>query len=167
MIIKGNEKVISYISEYLKAQNMEELCDYEADPSIKSSIILFKDGTEQEIPCPLRLGKLLDLLQDVKPERHIQLGNATLDIIDNTFLKSDGSTTPLTEKEVEILRYLHTQKGQKIPRNDLLRTIWNYAEDVETHTIETHIYRLRQKIETDPSKPEILMTDSEGYFISV
>jgi len=67
----------------------------------------------------------------------------------------------LTEKETDILRYLRTATGI-VPRQTLLGEVWGYGPQVATHTLETHIYRLRKKIETDPQSP-ILLTEDGGY----
>lgn len=67
----------------------------------------------------------------------------------------------LTEKETDILRYLRTASGI-VPRQTLLGEVWGYGPQVATHTLETHIYRLRKKIETDPDTP-ILVTEDGGY----
>ena len=67
----------------------------------------------------------------------------------------------LTEKETDILRYLRTATGI-VPRQTLLGEVWGYGPQVATHTLETHIYRLRKKIETDPDFP-ILLTEDGGY----
>jgi DNA-binding response OmpR family regulator len=67
----------------------------------------------------------------------------------------------LTEKETDILRYLRTATGI-VPRQTLLGEVWGYGPQVATHTLETHIYRLRKKIETDPDAP-ILVTEDGGY----
>lgn len=71
----------------------------------------------------------------------------------------------LTDKERDILLTLHGAGGKAVSRQDLLDAVWAYAPDVETHTLETHIYRLRQKIEKDPAAPEIVITDESGYKI--
>ncbi|MGV8997646.1 MAG: response regulator transcription factor [Parvibaculaceae bacterium] len=69
----------------------------------------------------------------------------------------------LTEKETNILKYL-LQAGQNVVgREELLAEVWGYNSGVTTHTLETHIYRLRQKIEADPSQATILVTDAGGY----
>lgn len=68
----------------------------------------------------------------------------------------------LTEKETNILKFLH-RSGETVPRETLLHEVWGYNPAVTTHTLETHIYRLRQKIETDPSKARLLVTESGGY----
>lgn len=68
----------------------------------------------------------------------------------------------LTEKETNILKFLQ-RSGDTVSREVLLHDVWGYNPSVTTHTLETHIYRLRQKIEKDPAKAEILVTESGGY----
>lgn len=68
----------------------------------------------------------------------------------------------LTEKETNILKFLQ-RSGDTVSREVLLHEVWGYNPLVTTHTLETHIYRLRQKIEKDPAKAEILVTESGGY----
>src|SRR3954470_7874186 len=69
----------------------------------------------------------------------------------------------LTDKEVGILRSLYRAGGKTVPRQILLNEVWGYNSAVTTHTLETHIYRLRQKAEPDPSQPRLLLTESGGY----
>ncbi|HEY4944184.1 MAG TPA: response regulator transcription factor [Rhizomicrobium sp.] len=68
----------------------------------------------------------------------------------------------LTEKETNILKFLY-RSGETVPRETLLHEVWGYNPAVTTHTLETHIYRLRQKIETNPGQARILVTESGGY----
>ncbi len=68
----------------------------------------------------------------------------------------------LTEKEAEILSYLH-RTGETVSRETLLHEVWGYNAAVDTHTLETHIYRLRRKIEQDPADARILISDNGGY----
>ena len=68
----------------------------------------------------------------------------------------------LTEKETNILKFLY-RSGETVPRETLLHEVWGYNPAVTTHTLETHIYRLRQKIETSPGQARILVTESGGY----
>ena len=68
----------------------------------------------------------------------------------------------LTEKETNILKFLH-RSGETVPRETLLHEVWGYNPAVTTHTLETHIYRLRQKIESDPGRAQLLVTESGGY----
>ena len=69
----------------------------------------------------------------------------------------------LTEKETNILKFLYRAGGRTVERDTLLREVWGYNAGVTTHTLETHIYRLRQKIEPDPSNARLLVTESGGY----
>jgi DNA-binding response OmpR family regulator len=69
----------------------------------------------------------------------------------------------LTEKETAILKYLYRSGERTITRDVLLSEVWGYNSGVTTHTLETHIYRLRQKIERDPSQAAILVTEAGGY----
>jgi DNA-binding response OmpR family regulator len=69
----------------------------------------------------------------------------------------------LTEKETAIIKFLYRSGEQIVGRDVLLHDVWGYNAGVTTHTLETHIYRLRQKIERDPSQAEILVTEGGGY----
>ena len=69
----------------------------------------------------------------------------------------------LTEKETAILKYLYRAGDRAIGRDTLLGEVWGYNAGVTTHTLETHVYRLRQKIERDPTRAEILVTEPGGY----
>jgi len=69
----------------------------------------------------------------------------------------------LTEKETAILKYLYRAGDRAIARDTLLGEVWGYNAGVTTHTLETHVYRLRQKIERDPARAEILVTEPGGY----
>ncbi len=74
-----------------------------------------------------------------------------------------GSKLRLTEKETSILRYLYRAGQRVVSRDVLLQEVWGYNAHVTTHTLETHIYRLRQKIEADPSESRLLVTEAGGY----
>jgi DNA-binding response OmpR family regulator len=69
----------------------------------------------------------------------------------------------LTEKEAAILKFLYRAGPRPVPRQVLLNEVWGYADGVTTHTLETHIYRLRQKIEPDPTSARLLLTEAGGY----
>ncbi len=71
--------------------------------------------------------------------------------------------TKLTEKEVAILKYLYKNRQHIVSKNELLQEVWGYAPDVTTHTIETHIYRLRQKVEHDDADAQLIITVDGGY----
>ena len=69
----------------------------------------------------------------------------------------------LTDKETNILKYLYRAGGRVVTREELLTEVWGYNAGVTTHTLETHVYRLRQKIEPEPTGPKLLITDAGGY----
>ncbi|MFZ4530473.1 MAG: response regulator transcription factor [Alsobacter sp.] len=78
-------------------------------------------------------------------------------------VSQQGSKLKLTEKETAILRFLYRAGGKVVTRDILLAEVWGYNSNVTTHTLETHIYRLRQKVERDPSNAQILVTEAGGY----
>jgi len=80
---------------------------------------------------------------------------------------SDDKKIRLTEKETNILKFLHRSTEDVVPRDILLHEVWGYNAGVTTHTLETHIYRLRQKIEPDPGKARLLVTENGGYRLSL
>lgn len=75
----------------------------------------------------------------------------------------DDRKIRLTEKETNILKFLYRAPIPVVPRDTLLQEVWGYNAAVTTHTLETHIYRLRQKIEPDPTNVRLLLTESGGY----
>lgn len=78
-------------------------------------------------------------------------------------VRKDRRRIRLTEKESAILKYLYRASGETVARPELLNEVWGYNATVTTHTLETHIYRLRQKMEYDPTDARILITERGGY----
>ena len=78
-------------------------------------------------------------------------------------ITEDDKKIRLTEKETNILKFLYRSTDGVVQRDVLLHEVWGYNAGVTTHTLETHIYRLRQKIEPDPSNARLLVTESGGY----
>ena len=81
--------------------------------------------------------------------------------------KRNKSITKLTEKEVSIIKYLYKNAGKIVSKNDLMQEVWEYSADVATHTVETHIYRLRQKVEQDNIDNQIIITSEGGYQLNI
>jgi DNA-binding response OmpR family regulator len=80
---------------------------------------------------------------------------------------STRQTVRLTRKEVGILTLLYHAAGGPVSREELLREVWGYHRQAQTHTVETHIYRLRHKIERNPSAPSLILNNTErGYSLS-
>ena len=71
----------------------------------------------------------------------------------------------LTDKEVDILKCLINAGEEPVDKNELLKQVWNYSSDITTHTLETHIYRLRQKLEIDPSIPRLIISKGGSFMI--
>ena len=78
-------------------------------------------------------------------------------------LESENNSIRLTEKENNILKFLYQNLETIVSREILLHEVWGYNSKVTTHTLETHIYRLRQKIEIDPANACLLITETGGY----
>jgi len=91
------------------------------------------------------------------------LGNYTFKPAMKMLIGEDDKKIRLTEKETNILKFLYRSTDGVVPREVLLHEVWGYNAGVTTHTLETHIYRLRQKIEPDPSNARLLVTESGGY----
>jgi DNA-binding response OmpR family regulator len=117
---------------------------------------------EKGKPVPLK--SLVRSLQDQAAEqswpKEIDTGVARFDTRARQCHRN-GTVIDLTEKEISVIVYVW--RNGTATRDDLLRTVWKYADGVDTHTIETHIYRLRQKIEPDPENPAIFITTKDGY----
>ncbi len=171
--IYANDFVRGGLEPMLQREELAELCAFESHE--EKTVILSCDGQETKFPLPVRVGALFDkiLMLSKKAKKHssvfLDLGYGILDTNLGKFTPTDKKAKEkiilLTEKEVEILQYLHESSVRKVPRDELLESVWGYAKNTETHTLETHIYRLRRKIELDPTSPEILKKDEEGYFL--
>lgn len=124
---------------------------------------------------PCRVGRLVDemchclrLSAYARWPRQIDFGHGLrLDWQGGQLVHPRLGQIGLTGKECDILLALYEAEGQRMPRRALLESVWSYASDVETHTLETHIYRLRQKIEDDPGNPAILLTHGDGYALNI
>jgi hypothetical protein len=77
--------------------------------------------------------------------------------------QADTRTITLTDTEARLLACLFDAQGAEVQREDLLQRVWGYRPGLDTHTLETHIYRLRKKIEADPGDPRIIVTTGDGY----
>lgn len=73
----------------------------------------------------------------------------------------------LTEKEVAIIKYLYKCRDRIVTKNELLQEVWGYNPDASTHTIETHIYRLRQKVEHEDPDAQLILTEDGGYKLKI
>ena len=135
-----------------------------------ADVILGLDaGANDYVTKPFKIAVLLARIR-AQLRQHEQSEDAVFTIGPYTFkpaskllIDDKGAKIRLTEKETSILKYLYRSGERVVTRDVLLHEVWGYNASVTTHTLETHIYRLRQKIETDPSSAEILVTESGGY----
>lgn len=127
-------------------------------------------GANDYIAKPFRLGELLARLR-AHLRQHEHSEDALLAIGPYIFKpnvkmlvdEKANKKIRLTEKETAILKYLYRADQKPVGRETLLGEVWGYNAGVTTHTLETHVYRLRQKIEKDPARAQILLTDTGGY----
>lgn len=132
-------------------------------------ILGLESGANDYVVKPFRFAVLLARIR-AQLRQHEQSEDAVFNIGPYTFkpaaktlLDDSGSKIRLTEKETSILKYLYRAGDKVVTRDVLLHEVWGYNAGVTTHTLETHIYRLRQKIEKDPSNSELLVTETGGY----
>ena len=162
-MIKQNVFIINFNSLY-------EILD-EIKENLSFKIIKFKNEDDfiNNYEFPLSLNKLLELIniQLIKlkfnQQSKININNYELNLNSKSFSKDDLALR-LTEKEIEIILYLAETKT-KHDVSDLQKNIWGYSADMETHTVETHIYRLRKKISNKFNDENFILSHQNGYFI--
>ena len=159
--LKGKDDVVqAVISDALQGSDFQQKIEnYQGEPL---SVDL------AQFASPVRLGVVLDYIAGLlraPKQRFYAIGSSsyTLDTQNHVLECEESEPIRLTEKEAALLVVLAQAEGRAVERQAVLKAVWDYAESVETHTLETHIYRLRQKIEVDPAAPAILVTDGDGY----
>ena len=133
------------------------------------SILGLDSGANDYVNKPVKFSVLLARVRahlrsfEASEDATFRLGPYDFMPAKKLLVDDDGRKLRLTEKETNILKYLHRAGGRPVPREELLTEVWGYNAAVTTHTLETHVYRLRQKIETDPTRASILVTEPGGY----
>jgi hypothetical protein len=115
---------------------------------------------------PLVADKVIQDIRMIVEDGVVEFGPYQLDMRTKS-LKGPNREDILTMKEAEVLYYMVKNRGQELSRDEILQQVWGYQADVDTHTLETHIYRLRQKLEKDPASPVILKSCEDGYVLAV
>ena len=140
-----------------------------AQDSDSDQILGLYAGANDYVGKPFRFAVLLARIRaqlrqhEASEDAVFKLGDYSFRPAAKVLLTEKNAKIRLTEKETAILRYLYRQGVKAIPRETLLQEVWGYNSGVTTHTLETHIYRLRQKIEKDPANATLLVTEGGGY----
>ena len=143
----------------ISKSNNKLLLEKKLDPKIFFDLSLF----------PIPINRLVELIniQLIKlkfnHQSKINIKGYDLDI-NSKFIVKDDLHLKLTEKEIEIILYLSATKT-KYDVADLQKNIWGYSANMETHTVETHIYRLRKKIGDKFNDQSFILSHKSGYFI--
>ena len=140
-----------------------------AQASDSDTILGLDSGANDYVTKPFRFGVLLARIRaHLRQHEHsedavFKVGPYTFKPAAKVLIRDDSKKVRLTEKETAIIKFLLRSGEQIVSREVLLHDVWGYNAGVTTHTLETHVYRLRQKIERDPSHAEILVTEGGGY----
>ena len=138
--------------------------DSEAD-----TVLGLESGANDYVTKPFRFAVLLARMRahlrqhETSDDAVFRIGPYTFQPGAKQLVTDAGQKLRLTEKETAILRYLYRAGQAVVSRDILLKEVWGYNANVTTHTLETHIYRLRQKIEIDPARATLLVTEAGGY----
>ena len=169
--------------EIIKYKNEKDFIE-DNHPNIKNSLVILQSNqklsTNESLSdknylnlkkFPLAINRLVELIniQLIKlrfnHQSKVIIKDYELDLNSKFFFK-DNTALKLTEKEIEIILYLNETKTKKDVSN-LQKYIWDYSLDMETHTVETHIYRLRKKISNKFNDKSFILSDKKGYFIDL
>ena len=189
-MIKQNVNIVNFNSLYeileeikenlsfniIKHENEKDLSKQKSN-DLEDSLIIINSNKKNlgiknllvfnELPIPL--SKLIELINirlikmRFNSQSNINIKKYELNLNSKNFSK-DSINLKLTEKEIEIILYLDSKKTKQNVL-DLQKDIWKYSQDLETHTVETHIYRLRKKINDKFNDKDFIISDGEGYFI--
>ena len=189
-MIKQNVNIINFNSLYVILEEIKEnlpfnIKEYEnekeytsqEDIDLKNSLTIFNTNNmrlkDKNLlvfnDFPIRLEKLIETINinliklKFNYQSKINIKKYELNLNSKFFIKGDLSLK-LTEKEIEVILYLNETRA-KHDVLDLQKNIWGYSSEMETHTVETHIYRLRKKISNKFSDENFIFTDQNGYFI--
>ena len=162
LIVSNSINKVSLIET--KIINRKNLVFLSTDSKIPTDLF-----EEQIIVCPIQINNLIEKLnvqlikQKYYNQSHIKISNYILDL-NSRIISTSANKLKLTERETEIILFLSDKKSpQKV--NDLQNKVWDFSSDLETHTVETHIYRLRKKISNVFNDENFIISHKDGYLI--
>ena len=144
-----------------------------AEDSDADTILGLDAGANDYVTKPFKFGVLLARMRahlrshELTETAELTIGPYLFKPMVKLLETANGDKIRLTEKETNILKFLHRAKGAPVAREKLLDEVWGYNAQVSTHTLETHIYRLRRKIEIDPGDAQLLRTAEGGYRLAL
>ena len=109
----------------------------------------------------------IDFLLKKRDETTLLIGPYTFQPVMKLLLTESSEEIRLTEKETSMLLFLYHSKDYVVQRDTLMHEVWGYSTDVTTHTLETHVYRLRQKMKPGPGDTDLLVTEAGGYRLTI
>ena len=163
---------LSSIGKFIKDAKITSVVLFMIDPETSESLS-FEGSKEKHnyIEKPFRIhhfnktiSTILAKISNLNDVTH-KIGPFIFFPLKKIIMLDEKIKVELTGKEVDILKCLISSAGEAVDRDKLLKQVWNYSSDVTTHTLETHIYRLRQKLEVDPSIPRLIISQGGGFSI--
>lgn len=162
--------VLIFHQDCLKLNSLERLLkDSEKIKILASNTVKKKDYFNDIISLPIKISELNDIVENSVIRKNfnknssILIKNYKLDKNEKKLIK-DANHILLTEKEIQLLELLLKNK-KPISKNRILEEVWKYATSADTHTVETHIYRLRKKIKSKFSDENFILNSKDGYLL--
>lgn len=133
-------------------------------PSGAGLLLGHAPATEEGMACPIHPNTLIQRLSMRSQIQSLPLGGGwELDVLARTLAHSSGERHNLTEKECQLLRSMVAAAPNKLAREALLESVWGVGDNIDTHTLETHVYRLRSKLEVLSPAPGDIVTEGGAY----
>ena len=129
----------------------------------------FSDTIDASLDLPATLKEINSIVEDTAAKRFFNI-NSSIKLKDYLLNKNERKLSKLenhiilTEKEVQLLE-LFLKKKKPVSKDNILSSVWNYSSDADTHTVETHIYRLRKKILDKFKDEKFILNNKEGYYL--
>ena len=165
-----NPNIILFHSDALKDKKLK---DYIYDNKFLKICVgkrkVLKDDFDAHLPLPTTVKDINAIVENTAARKKFSINSSiliksyTLDKNEKKLTKS-GIYIILTEKEVQLLELFLNNK-KPISKNNILTSVWNYSSDADTHTVETHIYRLRKKISEKFMDEKFILNNKEGYYL--